>query len=195
MVIAPNVMKNSAHALQPRLSVHSVGSAESSTLVDVSLIRHRSTNINGTSLILVFLRVATYEDQVYLVCKTSQDYSWTTSFPAQWLGRSHDDGSSCITTTIRCEMKLTRNCLSGIAKMLDFYSQFNPSPLSIKQFFDFGECSFASFLFFFPVDRRTKSSTLQREFAATCQRLFVISIFICQLRTSVSSPVYPIKRD
>lgn len=25
-------------------------------------------------------------------------------------------------------------------KMLDFYSQFNPSPLSIKQFMDFGEC-------------------------------------------------------
>lgn len=36
-------------------------------------------------------------------------------------------------------MKLTRHCLGGIAKMLDFYSQFNPSPLSIKQFFDFGE--------------------------------------------------------
>lgn len=36
-------------------------------------------------------------------------------------------------------MKLTRNCLSNIGKMLDFYSQFNPSPLSIKQFIDFGK--------------------------------------------------------
>lgn len=26
-------------------------------------------------------------------------------------------------------------------KLLDFYSQFNPSPLSIKQFIDFGEQS------------------------------------------------------
>lgn len=35
-------------------------------------------------------------------------------------------------------MKLTpRNCQS-IAKILDFYSQFNPSPLSIKKFIDFG---------------------------------------------------------
>lgn len=42
-------------------------------------------------------------------------------------------------------MKLTRNCLSNIGKMLDFYSQFNPSPLSIKQFIDFGECSFPPF--------------------------------------------------
>ncbi|KAL1488076.1 hypothetical protein ABEB36_015444 [Hypothenemus hampei] len=28
--------------------------------------------------------------------------------------------------------------LQGISKMLDFYSQFNPSPLSIKKFIDFG---------------------------------------------------------
>ena len=28
---------------------------------------------------------------------------------------------------------------SSITKMLDFYSQFNPSPLSIKQFIDFGK--------------------------------------------------------
>jgi hypothetical protein len=27
----------------------------------------------------------------------------------------------------------------NIAKMLDYYSQFNPSPLSSKQFIDFGE--------------------------------------------------------
>ena len=27
----------------------------------------------------------------------------------------------------------------SIQKMLDFYSQFNPSPLSIKQFIDFGK--------------------------------------------------------
>ncbi|XP_014487439.1 PREDICTED: pyruvate dehydrogenase (acetyl-transferring) kinase, mitochondrial isoform X2 [Dinoponera quadriceps] len=46
-------------------------------------------------------------------------------------------------------MKLTRNCLGSIAKMLDFYSQFNPSPLSIKQFFDFGisACERKSFIF------------------------------------------------
>jgi len=29
--------------------------------------------------------------------------------------------------------------LSNLSKMLDFYSQFNPSPLSIKQFMDFGK--------------------------------------------------------
>lgn len=29
--------------------------------------------------------------------------------------------------------------VSKIGKMLDFYSQFNPSPLSIKQFLDFGK--------------------------------------------------------
>lgn len=37
-------------------------------------------------------------------------------------------------------MKLTQKCFGNISKMLDFYSQFNPSPLSIKQFIDFGEC-------------------------------------------------------
>lgn len=46
-------------------------------------------------------------------------------------------------------MKLTRNCLGNIGKMLDFYSQFNPSPLSIKQFIDFGlsACERKSFIF------------------------------------------------
>lgn len=28
---------------------------------------------------------------------------------------------------------------ANVHKMLDFYSQFNPSPLSIKQFIDFGK--------------------------------------------------------
>lgn len=37
------------------------------------------------------------------------------------------------------KMKLTAKCCSTLAKMLDFYSQFNPSPLSIKKFIDFGE--------------------------------------------------------
>ncbi|XP_055919274.1 pyruvate dehydrogenase (acetyl-transferring) kinase, mitochondrial isoform X1 [Eupeodes corollae] len=39
--------------------------------------------------------------------------------------------------------------LSSIHKMLDFYSQFNPSPLSIKQFLDFGQnaCERKSFVF------------------------------------------------
>jgi len=46
----------------------------------------------------------------------------------------------CVTLTHR-GMKLTRNCLGNIGKMLDFYSQFNPSPLSIKQFIDFGKSS------------------------------------------------------
>lgn len=36
-------------------------------------------------------------------------------------------------------MKLFPVRLSNINKMLDFYSQFNPSPLSIKQFIDFGK--------------------------------------------------------
>ncbi|XP_014212085.1 pyruvate dehydrogenase (acetyl-transferring) kinase, mitochondrial [Copidosoma floridanum] len=46
-------------------------------------------------------------------------------------------------------MKLTQRCLGNIVKMLDFYSQFNPSPLSIKQFIDFGlsACQRKSFIF------------------------------------------------
>lgn len=36
-------------------------------------------------------------------------------------------------------MRLFPPRLNSIPKMLDFYSQFNPSPLSIKQFIDFGE--------------------------------------------------------
>lgn len=46
-------------------------------------------------------------------------------------------------------MKLTRKCFGNIGKMLDFYSQFNPSPLSIKQFIDFGlsACERKSFIF------------------------------------------------
>ncbi|XP_017781647.1 PREDICTED: pyruvate dehydrogenase (acetyl-transferring) kinase, mitochondrial [Nicrophorus vespilloides] len=35
-------------------------------------------------------------------------------------------------------MRLTMRNLGSFAKMLDFYSQFNPSPLSIKKFIDFG---------------------------------------------------------
>ncbi|XP_072387695.1 pyruvate dehydrogenase (acetyl-transferring) kinase, mitochondrial isoform X1 [Diabrotica undecimpunctata] len=35
-------------------------------------------------------------------------------------------------------MKVSPKCFQNIAKMLDFYSQFNPSPLSIKKFIDFG---------------------------------------------------------
>ncbi|XP_048267300.1 pyruvate dehydrogenase (acetyl-transferring) kinase, mitochondrial isoform X2 [Bombus affinis] len=46
-------------------------------------------------------------------------------------------------------MKLTQKCFGNISKMLDFYSQFNPSPLSIKQFIDFGlsACERKSFIF------------------------------------------------
>ncbi|XP_053995487.1 pyruvate dehydrogenase (acetyl-transferring) kinase, mitochondrial [Hylaeus anthracinus] len=46
-------------------------------------------------------------------------------------------------------MKLTTKCFGTISKMLDFYSQFNPSPLSIKQFIDFGlsACERKSFIF------------------------------------------------
>lgn len=39
----------------------------------------------------------------------------------------------------RRKMRLHSIRWSNIAKMLDFYSQFNPSPLSIKQFIDFGK--------------------------------------------------------
>ncbi|XP_022907219.1 pyruvate dehydrogenase (acetyl-transferring) kinase, mitochondrial [Onthophagus taurus] len=35
-------------------------------------------------------------------------------------------------------MKLTPRNFQSMAKMLDYYSQFNPSPLSIKKFIDFG---------------------------------------------------------
>ncbi|XP_012261868.2 pyruvate dehydrogenase (acetyl-transferring) kinase, mitochondrial [Athalia rosae] len=46
-------------------------------------------------------------------------------------------------------MKITPRCFGNITKMLDFYSQFNPSPLSIKQFIDFGlsACERKSFIF------------------------------------------------
>jgi hypothetical protein len=36
-------------------------------------------------------------------------------------------------------MRLSPKVLANVTKMLDFYSQFNPSPLSIKQFIDFGK--------------------------------------------------------
>jgi hypothetical protein len=36
-------------------------------------------------------------------------------------------------------MRLTPKVSANITKMVDFYSQFNPSPLSIKQFIDFGK--------------------------------------------------------
>uniref|UniRef100_A0A1B6DAJ3 Protein-serine/threonine kinase n=1 Tax=Clastoptera arizonana TaxID=38151 RepID=A0A1B6DAJ3_9HEMI len=41
------------------------------------------------------------------------------------------------------------SCLFSIQKMLDFYSQFNPSPLSIKKFIDFGlkACERKSYMF------------------------------------------------
>ncbi|XP_063698423.1 pyruvate dehydrogenase (acetyl-transferring) kinase, mitochondrial isoform X2 [Culicoides brevitarsis] len=46
-------------------------------------------------------------------------------------------------------MRLQTIRWSNISKMLDFYSQFNPSPLSIKQFTDFGinACEKKSFTF------------------------------------------------
>ncbi|XP_049701296.2 pyruvate dehydrogenase (acetyl-transferring) kinase, mitochondrial [Helicoverpa armigera] len=46
-------------------------------------------------------------------------------------------------------MRLAGAIFSNVTKMLDFYSQFNPSPLSIKQFIDFGlnACESKSFLF------------------------------------------------
>ncbi|KAG7312854.1 hypothetical protein JYU34_001235, partial [Plutella xylostella] len=46
-------------------------------------------------------------------------------------------------------MRLAGIIFSNVTKMLDFYSQFNPSPLSIKQFIDFGlnACEKKSYLF------------------------------------------------
>ncbi|XP_017487782.1 PREDICTED: pyruvate dehydrogenase (acetyl-transferring) kinase, mitochondrial isoform X2 [Rhagoletis zephyria] len=46
-------------------------------------------------------------------------------------------------------MRLFPVRLSNITKMLDLYSQFNPSPLSIKQFMDFGQnaCEKKSYIF------------------------------------------------
>lgn len=38
------------------------------------------------------------------------------------------------------KMRLFVPRFASIQKVLDFYSQFNPSPLSIKQFIDFGKC-------------------------------------------------------
>jgi len=46
-------------------------------------------------------------------------------------------------------MRLTSRALKSLGKMLDLYSQFNPSPLSIKQFIDFGKnaCEKTSYKF------------------------------------------------
>ncbi|KAM3955442.1 pyruvate dehydrogenase kinase [Aphomia sociella] len=46
-------------------------------------------------------------------------------------------------------MRLAGAIFTNVTKMLDFYSQFNPSPLSIKQFIDFGlnACERKSYLF------------------------------------------------
>lgn len=46
-------------------------------------------------------------------------------------------------------MRLAGTIFTNVTKMLDFYSQFNPSPLSIKQFIDFGlnACERKSYLF------------------------------------------------
>ncbi|XP_044738367.1 pyruvate dehydrogenase (acetyl-transferring) kinase, mitochondrial [Chrysoperla carnea] len=46
-------------------------------------------------------------------------------------------------------MRLSPQSCSRLAKMLDLYSQFNPSPLSIKQFIDFGlnACERKSYIF------------------------------------------------
>ncbi|CAG9804761.1 unnamed protein product [Chironomus riparius] len=46
-------------------------------------------------------------------------------------------------------MRLNSSFFNKIGKMLDFYSQFNPSPLSIKQFLDFGmnKCESKSYVF------------------------------------------------
>lgn len=46
-------------------------------------------------------------------------------------------------------MRVSAKVSANITKMVDFYSQFNPSPLSIKQFIDFGlsACQRKSFVF------------------------------------------------
>ncbi|XP_071040443.1 pyruvate dehydrogenase (acetyl-transferring) kinase, mitochondrial isoform X1 [Parasteatoda tepidariorum] len=46
-------------------------------------------------------------------------------------------------------MKTSMKLFKDLSKMIDFYSQFNPSPLSIKQFIDFGSkaCERTSFVF------------------------------------------------
>lgn len=46
-------------------------------------------------------------------------------------------------------MRVSTKVSANITKMVDFYSQFNPSPLSIKQFIDFGlsACQRKSFVF------------------------------------------------
>lgn len=46
-------------------------------------------------------------------------------------------------------MRLTRPLMTNISLLLDYYSRFNPSPLSIKKFMDFGQqaCEKKSFIF------------------------------------------------
>lgn len=38
-------------------------------------------------------------------------------------------------------MRVSNRLFAKVNKMVDFYAQFNPSPLSIKQFIDFGKLS------------------------------------------------------
>lgn len=68
----------------------------------------------------------------------------STATATQTESRLIQEEALCATRAAIAIMKLTQRCLGNIAKMLDFYSQFNPSPLSIKQFIDFGE-SFVRF--------------------------------------------------
>lgn len=75
-------------------------------------------------------------------------------------------------------MRLQSFCFNKIGKMLDFYSQFNPSPLSIKQFLDFGEwtifkcISWAAFMTQYL--RRTFVSSQWREIITV--RAFMFSV-------------------
>ena len=59
----------------------------------------------------------------------------------------------------------TRN----LARSLDYYSHFNPSPLSIKQFIDFGK--FLAFIYPFIVLVRRAACTKTTSRSATARRL------------------------
>jgi len=74
---------------------------------------------------VVNVRCSTKRKLFSCVC----DRSWVCSAVVR------DTSSAGQHITMRVSAKVSAN----ITKMVDFYSQFNPSPLSIKQFIDFGK--------------------------------------------------------
>ena len=60
-------------------------------------------------------------------------------------------------------MRLTAHLRSSLSRMLEYYSHFNPSPLSVKQFIDFGKYNYYYYHFCF--DFLALNRYLERIFA------------------------------